>query len=570
MNAQKFKNIAKALARVMTNTKDIEVTISGSSAYRMPGLINLPKGDFSDKDWCAMTQGWIDHELGHEKHTEHDCFVWAAGHSPLMKHLLNIIEDVRMEKLVGEEFPGAKVNLEVLAGLAITKGLFPEPTDEFEPLRAMQSLCLFAGRYHVINQAVLKEHADKAKAICYTHFGTEITDKVFDLVLQTKNATSTEDALEIAKSIYDLIKEESESNDEDDTDDGNSEDKDSNEEQQSPEDSQSSENEDESDDSSTKEEQSEEREEDEGDETKNSNQSTSESVKEALNELLEATVEEGLRDFHEALADQITCEAVEQQHNDPELLMETFMRDACVEEGCIDEMMAKRLSNRVYTTLQKVIFDQQQTLTTYQDKGRRVASKRLAGIPTGRFSVFKHQTEQREISCAVSILVDASGSMGVERMEMANTCALALGKGLQRNNIAYECLYYGVYDKAETRYALHEATSFSDKQLSVEKFKVESDGCTPTGEAMRSALETLCLRDETVKIMFVLTDGSPDYVNTVRSSYELCKAFDVKVVPIGINSLHINGFEKDQFVTIRQADELIDALKSAVKKKLLN
>ena len=100
MNAKNFIKRAKALANVMTQTKNVEVTISGSSAYRTPGAINVPNGDFSDSDWVAMVHGWIDHELGHEAHTSHEVFITAAQESSVMKNMLNCIEDIRMEKAV--------------------------------------------------------------------------------------------------------------------------------------------------------------------------------------------------------------------------------------------------------------------------------------------------------------------------------------------------------------------------------------------------------------------------------------------------------------------------------------
>ena len=115
MDAKQFIKRAKALSNVMTQTKNVNVTISGNQAYRLPGEINVPSGDFSDPEWVAMVHGWIDHELGHEEHTEHDVFIHAIHKSNATKKILNCIEDIRMEKKVGENFVGAKKNLSRLA-----------------------------------------------------------------------------------------------------------------------------------------------------------------------------------------------------------------------------------------------------------------------------------------------------------------------------------------------------------------------------------------------------------------------------------------------------------------------
>src|SRR5690606_30303741 len=109
-----FIQRAKALATLMTSRQGVEVTIGGNQAYSQGGRINLPNGDFTDPEWVAMIQGWIDHELGHEKHTDHNIFASSGKIDPALQRILNQVEDARMEKCVGDEFPGARTNLSQL------------------------------------------------------------------------------------------------------------------------------------------------------------------------------------------------------------------------------------------------------------------------------------------------------------------------------------------------------------------------------------------------------------------------------------------------------------------------
>src|SRR5690554_1898135 len=204
-----IKKIATMLGRVMAKGhSDIQVTISGRAAYRRPGQINIPMGDFSDPDVITMTHGFIDHEIGHERHTKHQCFVDAANQSSILKHMLNIIEDVRMEVCVGDEYPGAKRNLANLVELAMKRGLFSEPSDKASSIQMIQAFCLYHGRYTVTGQSVLADYAQKAESLLIEMIGMDLVQKIKSEVESTRLAKTTDDAYQIAKNILNLIQDE--------------------------------------------------------------------------------------------------------------------------------------------------------------------------------------------------------------------------------------------------------------------------------------------------------------------------------------------------------------------------
>jgi len=204
-----IKKIATMLGRVMAKgASDIQVTISGQVAYRRPGQINLPMGDFSDPDVITMTHGFIDHEIGHERHTKHQCFVDAANQSSILKHMLNIIEDVRMEVCVGDEYPGAKRNLANLVELAMKRGLFSEPSDKANSIQMIQAFCLYHGRCVVTGQSVLANYAQKAESLLIDMIGMDLVQKIKAEVESTRLAKTTGDAYQIAKNILNLIQDE--------------------------------------------------------------------------------------------------------------------------------------------------------------------------------------------------------------------------------------------------------------------------------------------------------------------------------------------------------------------------
>ncbi len=77
-----FKRRAKTLAVVMAAHKDMSITIAGSGAWHAPGHINIPNGDFTDPDFVAMANGWVDHELAHESET--DSYLFATIKNPII------------------------------------------------------------------------------------------------------------------------------------------------------------------------------------------------------------------------------------------------------------------------------------------------------------------------------------------------------------------------------------------------------------------------------------------------------------------------------------------------------
>ena len=87
---------------------------------------------------------------------------------------------------------------------------------------------------------------------------------------------------------------------------------------------------------------------------------------------------------------------------------------------------------------------------------------------------------------------------------------------------------------------------------------------------MSYALNSLALRPENKKMLIVLTDGEPNSSTSVVRSREIAKLFDIKVVPIGICTDVVQGFEAGSFVSVNEPSELSSALRSAVKMKLFS
>lgn len=641
---------AKTLAHVMTRSKNVQVTVSGNSAYNTPGLINIPCGDFTDKEWLKMVVGWIDHELGHEQHTDDPTYQRFAKTGKLEAHILNVIEDVWMEREVGNNFPGARKNLNELVEIAVKRELFTNPVNTTHPLTALSAFLLYEGRSKITGQRCLNDYADTAFSEVEKHFGDKFASNLQLIVTDIANVHSTAGATEISKRVIQLLKQEKETQEENkkseeeksdetqsnDTQPEESESKDDktqgsgSDETQSddsqPEESGSKDDESQgsgsdetqSDDSQSQESDSIDDEsegkgsddgESKGSEPKIGESNDSESdgdssedsgsesfgdtsdlgdkplhnpsaqqILDAIDKAINKAHEAELRDFHDALADLLGKDAQESTSELDKEIVENLSLSAIKGDSqaftsgmhMLDHVFAKRLSGGIYQTMHKALFDQVQNLEVNRRVGTRLVNSKLSGIPAGNLSVFSRRTETQDVSVAISVIVDSSSSMndnGAKPMLDANACAFAFAMGLDKAGVSSEFIYFG--RRTQGSHLMYTAKSFSEKPVA-SRFTVAAAGGTPTGDAMQFAINTLSLRQENKKILIVITDGDANSESRVVFASKLANSLNIRVVPIGIQTSCVAGFEKDQFVTVNDLSELTSALREAVRNKLFS
>lgn len=613
IHARKFIQRAKNIGPLLAGKDNVKVTIGGSTAFSAGGLINLPSGDFSDPDWVAMSRGWIDHEFGHEKHTEHSYFKQAASNSPALKNILNALEDARMEREVAKEFPGAKTNLSKLVDLAIEKELFCSPDKTASPI---QSFILYHGRRFVTAQHALNEYAEHAEQLCREALSDDVVDKLKDLIEQTASARNTSDVYDIAERIVALLEEEKEKQSENDEQNDQSEDDD-----QQSDDSQNDDTDDKSNNSGTDNDTSNDDGSDSGDveddaqsgdsgqsddinsddesgqgdisddnasdDAQGSNSGDDSDDKGDAQSRIKQVIESFLdddqeQDFHEQIKQMLEADSEEYseeldeqseghgntRHYDLDVRNELSIKYS----GVFDVEDEGQLSNRFYRTLNRVLMDQAKTLTVTRRRGSKIMGSKLAGVPSGNTAVFSHKSNAKSLTAGISILVDASGSMSNEMMRESNKTAYALSKALNRMSLDNQVVYFGAWDEDKWDITddgdyLYVAKDFKSP-LKKDRFSVHPNGTTPTHNAMMYSLLSLGTLNLDNKLMFIITDGDPNYASEVVNMKDLAKKLGVKIIPIGLGTRRVAGFSDDNFVTAQNSSEVNDALQNAIKLKL--
>lgn len=199
--------------------KKIRVTQEGSKAYvetdpvtKKPTRVNIPMvPDNAEPDFIAAVQGFIDHEVAHCLYTDWDEMFKAVGNpnaknfNEKLASLANIMEDTMIERRILDVFPGARWNLEKLHNHFIEKITKPalksvqgDLVKEFERLIVPMTRAL-AGH------AAFEEFMDKEGY--WKHPVVEAVMKMLgpQNIAKFKKIKSTKEAIELARSMEQIL-----------------------------------------------------------------------------------------------------------------------------------------------------------------------------------------------------------------------------------------------------------------------------------------------------------------------------------------------------------------------------
>jgi len=129
MKSGLFQHELGKTSAVFGRKEDVQVVFQGEGAATNGSVIFLPAlndGVEVDDVHQAVMRGYVDHEAGHVRHTNFD--VIGRSTSKLERALVNCLEDVRIERKVIDEYPGAERNLK-----ATTEAVNHQFLETFKP-----------------------------------------------------------------------------------------------------------------------------------------------------------------------------------------------------------------------------------------------------------------------------------------------------------------------------------------------------------------------------------------------------------------------------------------------------
>jgi cobalamin biosynthesis protein CobT len=579
--AHKPSNRALAmLASIIGRRHGIEVVFdAGVQTAATDGKkIFLPLiSDLGNDDHVALIEGLLDHEAMHVRFT--DFSVKLGTYGPIVATLTNLFEDVWGEREQAVVYPGCARNIRKSMQVMIEMGLYKGPDADISneaPASilvnwlingllarwyGLDELQVFTAQYRVHVDAVL---------------GKDLADDIWTIACKVDGISSTKESQKLALSIVNLLKKKAkEQPEQGQPEQGQPEQgqpqqgqpQQGQPQQGQPQQGQSQQG------------QSEQGQSEQGQsEQGQSEQGQSEQGQSAQGQPSDApSSPSALESILSATADQIAagdmgtriCAALASEKKggrasniDPaELAVEMSgsaggqmirLRPRQKVDTVLDERsrlrqeaaftasrpIAVRLGNRLEDVLQA----RTDSVVLHKRSGRKLSSRRTPGIALGKLDVFRNEEEGLELDTAVSLLVDASGSMSDNfegyrtgatdegsRIVSALAVSIAAALALDKHAIPFEVACFGQFFVRQK--------SFDEPFRTLKTtYLAEYLGGTLTGCAVAKATTSLLSRPESRKVLVVITDGDPDNERTSAAMINECRMLGVEIALVFIGN----------------------------------
>ena len=566
------------VARTVGRRLDVSVGIGGHDAYTDGKHIQLPALPLEapDDELATLAFGYLEHEAAHVRYTDMESFRPESG---LHQMFTNIFEDVRIEKALGEEYPGFVEDLRGLTELLVRDGEMGGPQDPDAPLAAkMGEYALLRCRHEVLGPDALEEPAARAEKAFRDAVPPGLATRIGAALAQVAHLDSTEAASNLAKTVIRYVEEEAEEQQQaaqqaqagagngqgqqagggesGDAGDGGTEsesgaqgqdggDTDQDEgkggqgqdggdtDQGDKADGQGQ------DGGDTDQGDKADGQGQDGGDTGQDDGSEAAAMAEALKQALDGG-DDGPKGLGEAAAEALKEAAQQQPHYGEGSGAGVGkaagpIRVTGTGKTEIDKVSGATLALR--TRLRGLLASAKRTGRRVARRGKRLDRKRLVRAMAGETKIFVNRTKGVAVNTAVQILVDRSGSMQGREMVLARESALACGLALaeiQGVNLATAAFPGGPNGEM----AVVPVTRFGEsvRRTAGRYAAIDAAGGTPLLEALLWGVENLLVQSEPRRLCLVVTDGCPNDSAACAEAIRFCWAGGVEVMGIGIGS----------------------------------
>ena len=574
----------------------VEVVLSGNSARTDGETIVLPMlNNMSElKD---VLFGYLAHEAAHVR--DSDFKVIRKCKTPLEKSVLNIIEDIRIELLIQEAFPGTQFTLDAVWTHIVDNQMSPPATSDDNEATQLHQYLLHRLHHEVLKRTSGQELFESSQSVVEQTFPVGFFVRLDGLLGKyMPNLKTTNDCLKLAravlKAIKDAEKEEQQNNQsqdpsQDDQGDGdgdgsqsmpmpsdNSDDQNNDQDSDSSDDAQqgnstcndqSDSSGDSSDDSSDQNAQSNQ----DGDDAQSdadsqdmpsnqqgqgSNSQDSDDSSDQKRGLAERMLDES--DLPEDVMEQLKGDLEKEARDDGN---GHFRIDASnigkpsSNNGDVSSLQQGILtSSAIRSKLQGLLQAKTRDKQWLHTRGKRVDGKRLTRLAQGDSRVFIQREETKRTDTAVHILLDRSTSMTkIQHIANQATVSMAMAvSSIPKCDVAVSMFPGRGGEVSQV------ITRGQPIRPNLGRMAIWSDGCTPLAEAMLYAARELATSNRQRKVLIIITDGEPDnpggvkYMNSVIADH-------VDTYAIGIGYEHVKYYFENWSV-ISDVKELQKAL----------
>jgi len=514
----------------------VRVRMQGISAYTNGNTITIPRLDLSDPITSRMAYGYLAHESAHVRYSDFQATARVKRRF-LLHTLANIIEDARIERLIGRQFVGVWENLELLrsnpnSGYEQFKARAPL----MEPLQQLLAFVLYYTGAYCQRFKVLRPRAAFMLRLLRRRMDHATLGRICSLSLCVLDAKDTADSISIAKAIINTIN----------ADGvlakgapGNLE-------------------------------------------LPPSARRRGRGGKKVLlrkfcDELSEAEARLKASTGGEASkvapgADHAAAiSSLEKEGLCARDDLGVFETGECrqgrpnfIESVASTARLRRELSARVRAFVENY--------GSSCSQGSRLNPYRLALAPVGETRVFRDRITRRDNSTSVHLLVDSSGSMltfddkrQLTRCEAACRCALSLALALEGISGIHSMCSFFPGSEHEVDVCLRDGQRASERQA---YFDQVPRGSTPLAQAIWHAIGSAERTEAQRHIVIVISDGIPDSVEQARTAIAAAQSRGIEMFGIGISLEFIKSLIPNS-VVIEDPSELLGAVFKMFEKALI-
>ncbi|NEV60360.1 cobaltochelatase CobT-related protein [Thiorhodococcus minor] len=206
MTRTTLKNAMPIVATALGRKFGVQVQVGGQQAATDGQTIWLPDVS-ADSRLRPVAWGLLAHEASHVRHTDMAVYRAAAQQSPLRRHLLNLLEDIRVERAIRRDYPGTEATLARVIDWMLAEGQLNPPDPQDHPAQILTAALLLILRHRVLGQQTLTQSAQEGEQVLRQTFPSALVHRLFGLMAEVRALGSTAEAADLAERIQQLLDE---------------------------------------------------------------------------------------------------------------------------------------------------------------------------------------------------------------------------------------------------------------------------------------------------------------------------------------------------------------------------
>ncbi|MDX1296757.1 MAG: VWA domain-containing protein [Pseudomonas sp.] len=177
----------------------VQVLVQGKQAKTDGKTVVVP---FTEDD-LQLSFGFVAHETSHVRNTNMEVFQGTVP-TPFRMNLLNILEDIRIERLSMDQYPGTEEDIRYMNRKVLLDAFKVEHVAQAQPIHIIHNAILFGG-YWKLQEPQLEAPAKAYLAAFEALLGQELADKIMAQVENTLKCNSTQEVLQLVDAIIALL-----------------------------------------------------------------------------------------------------------------------------------------------------------------------------------------------------------------------------------------------------------------------------------------------------------------------------------------------------------------------------